>query len=98
MLTCTGDTFASRVGACLLRAVGLDELIAASPEAYEELAVALAAAPDRISSLRRRLAENRMAAPLFDTVSHTTSLEAAYAEMLRRSRAGLRPDHIDVEL
>ena len=98
VLTCTGDTFASRVGACLLRAVGLDELIAASPEAYEELAVALAAAPDRIASLRRRLAENRMAAPLFDTVSHTTSLEAAYAEMLRRSRAGLRPDHIDVEL
>ena len=34
MLTCLGDGYAGRVGASLLSAVGLDELITDSPEAY----------------------------------------------------------------
>ena len=35
ILTCKGDTFASRVGASLLTAVGLPELIARDPLDYE---------------------------------------------------------------
>lgn len=96
VLTCTGDAFASRVSASLLNAVGLPELVTDSPEAYEELAVALAGIPQRMTALRRRLAENRMTAPLFDISRHARTIENAYVEMHRRVRAGLSPNHIDI--
>jgi protein O-GlcNAc transferase len=46
--------------------------------------------------LRRRLAENRATAPLFDIGRHAKTIESAYVEMHRRARTGLSPDHIDV--
>lgn len=96
VLTCTGEAFASRISASLLHAVGLPELVTDSPEAYEELAVALATTSDRMTTLRRRLAENRVTAPLFDIGRHVKTVESAYAEMQRRAQAGLSPDHIDI--
>ena len=96
VLTCAGQAFASRLSASLLNAVGLPELVTDSPEAYEELAVSLATMPERMADLRHRLAENRATAPLFDIGRHAKSIEAAYAEMQRRTQAGLPPAHIDV--
>ena len=96
VLACAGQSFAGRVSASLLEAIGLPELVTGSPEAYEELAVALAGSPERMATLRRRLAENRTTAPLFDIGRHAVTLEAAYAEMHRRAQAGLPPDHIDI--
>jgi predicted O-linked N-acetylglucosamine transferase (SPINDLY family) len=96
VLTCTGETFASRVAASLLNAVGLPELVTDSPEAYDNLAVALAASPERIAALRRQLAENRATAPLFDIGLHARTIEDAYTEMHHRAQAGLAPAAIDV--
>jgi len=96
VLTCTGDAFAARIAASVVTAAGLPELVTDSPQAYEETAVALATSPDRMSALRRWLAESRTTAPLFDSDRHTASVEAAYVEMHRRSLAGLAPDDIDV--
>ena len=96
VLTCTGETFASRVAASLLNAVGLPELVAESEDAYEELAVILAASSDRMAALRSELTRNRATAPLFQIGRHVKSIEDAFAEMHRRARAGLAPDHIDV--
>ena len=80
VLTCTGEAFASRVAASLLNAVGLPELVANTPEAYEDLAVALATSPERLASLKRRLAENRATAPLFDMRRYDRDFEdAVYA-------------------
>ena len=59
VLTCPGSTFASRVGASLLTAVGLPELIAAGLDDYQRIAVALARDPDALRRLRARLAEHR---------------------------------------
>ena len=47
VLTCTGDTFAGRVAASLLSAVGLPELITDSLPSYEALAMKLARDPRR---------------------------------------------------
>ena len=44
VMTCRGDTFAGRVGASLLSAAGLPELIATDLTQYEELAVEFGAA------------------------------------------------------
>jgi predicted O-linked N-acetylglucosamine transferase (SPINDLY family) len=96
VLTCPGETFASRVAASLLSAVGLPELIAATPEDYEDRAVALAGDPARRAALARRLAECRATAPLFDTALYARRLESAYEMMCARRRAGLPPEHLIV--
>jgi predicted O-linked N-acetylglucosamine transferase (SPINDLY family) len=93
VLTLAGETFASRVAASLLNAVGLPELVASTQADYEELAVALATDPKRLANLRRALAERRLTAPLFDTPRYTAHLEAAYGLIHARYRAGLPPDH-----
>jgi len=82
LLTCTGNTFAGRVAASLLHAIGLPELVTHSLAEYEALALQLAANPERLSALRARLAANRMTAPLFDTDRFRRHLEAAYLRML----------------
>lgn len=96
VLTCPGATFAGRVAASMLRAVGLSELIAPSLDDYERLAIALAADRERLAEIRTRLAGNRLTKPLFDTALFTRRMEAAFTAMHARHQAGLPPDHIEV--
>ena len=60
VLTCRGKTFAGRVAASLLTAVGLPELLTDSLEEYEALALRLATDPLLRSGLRERLRKNRL--------------------------------------
>lgn len=94
IVTCLGSAFAGRVGASLLHAVGLPELITETKEAYEALAVDLARSPARLAAVKQKLTENRSIAPLFDAGLFAKNLEAAYARMYMRSHEGLPPDHI----
>jgi predicted O-linked N-acetylglucosamine transferase (SPINDLY family) len=101
ILTRTGETFASRVAASLLRAVSLPEsdlteLITTTEPAYEALAIELAQHPERLRDLRERLNRNRLTAPLFDTVTFTRHIEAAYTAIYARHHAALPPDHIHI--
>jgi protein O-GlcNAc transferase len=96
LLTYPGETFASRVGASLLRTVGLPELIASSPSQYEEKAVELAADPARLGEFRRKLAERNT--PLFDTKRYTSHLESVYEAIYERHRSGAPPAHINEHL
>ena len=96
MVTCAGETFASRVAGSLLYNVGLPELITYSLEEYEQLILALAQDPARLAAIRHRLQANLPTAPLFDTPRYARGLEAAYEAMWNRLQAGLSPDHIDV--
>ncbi len=96
VVTCMGDSFASRVAASLLSAVGLPELIAQDRSAYERLAVALATEPVRLRSIRERLAHNRLNTPLFDTALSTRHIEAAFVAMMERHRRGLTPAHLQI--
>jgi predicted O-linked N-acetylglucosamine transferase (SPINDLY family) len=94
VLTQIGKTFAGRVAAGLLTAVGLPELIAHTEEQFESTAVELARRPQMLAAIKDRLAQNRSTRPLFDTVSYTRHLESAYVTMYRRRQDGLVPDHI----
>lgn len=87
LVTKIGDTFAGRVAASLLAAIGLPELITGTQEAYEELAYELATNPAKLNAIRERLVQNRQAAPLFDTQRFARNLERCYEEMLSQSRA-----------
>lgn len=96
VLTCPGETFASRVGASLLRAAGLPELAAGSRKEYEALALSLSAHPDRLSALRAKLQENIRTQPLFDTALFTRHIETAYEMMWERHRSGAPPWYFEV--
>ncbi|MGA6937688.1 MAG: hypothetical protein WB041_20230, partial [Pseudolabrys sp.] len=96
VLTCRGQTFAGRVAASLLNAINLPELIAATPETYEQMAIDLATHPEKLAAIKRKLAENRLTTPLFDTKLFTKHIEAAYTAMYKRHQAGLSPDHIAI--
>jgi predicted O-linked N-acetylglucosamine transferase (SPINDLY family) len=82
VLTCRGKTFAGRVAASLLTAVGLPELIASSLADYEALALGLAREPARLAAVRDKLAANRHTAPLFDSVRFARAIETAYRQMV----------------
>jgi predicted O-linked N-acetylglucosamine transferase (SPINDLY family) len=97
LLTCVGDTFAGRVAASLLAAVGLPELITASLGDYERAALALAGDPARLAQLRTKLQRNRDASPLFDLPRLTGNIETAYVRMWETWRAGQQPAGFSVE-
>jgi len=97
LLTCMAETFSGRVAASLLHAIGLPELVTATLENYERLAVDLALNPQKITRLKHKLTSNRSSAPLFNTKRITQHLEAAYVAMFDRYSAGLKPDHIQIE-
>jgi protein O-GlcNAc transferase len=94
VLTCLGETFSGRVAASLLNAIGLPELVATNFEAYEQMAIELATHPEKLAAVKRKLADNRLTTPLFDTRLFTKHIEAAYTAMYQRHRAGSPPDHI----
>ena len=81
-ITVAGTTFAGLVAASLLTAIGLPELIAPTPAAYETLAARLAQNPAELAGLREKLAHNRLSAPLFDNERYTRDLEALYLAMV----------------
>ena len=96
LLTVLGQTFTGRVGASLLHAAGLPELITESLTDYESLALRLATDQGLLSSLRQRLVANRDSCALFDTPRFRDHLEAAYQIMWDRHCAGLKPEHFAV--
>jgi predicted O-linked N-acetylglucosamine transferase (SPINDLY family) len=83
LLSCRGTTFAGRVGASLLDAVGLAELTTDSLDAYRTLLLALGSDRERLARYRTYLERERERLPLFDTAGFTRDFEvllgAAYA-------------------
>ena len=75
IVTCAGETFASRVAGSHLHAVGLPELVAHDLAHYEALALRLAREPGALAALRARLHADRATQPLFDTIAWTRALE-----------------------
>jgi predicted O-linked N-acetylglucosamine transferase (SPINDLY family) len=96
LLTCMGRSFASRCAASLLKAIDLPELITADARQYEDLAVQLATEPQHLNTLRKKLADRRDTALLFDTPAFVRHLEAGYAQIWDRYQARLPPEHIHV--
>lgn len=71
----------SRQGVRFLRAVGLGELIAETPEAYVQMATELARDLPRLRTLRCGLRERMSRSLLMDAAGLTRQIEAAYREM-----------------
>ena len=82
VITCPGSSFASRMGASLCAAAGLEELICPSPEAYTALAIELAQQPYRLRQLRQQLCSTHVPPPLFDTAAWVGHLEALLQQLV----------------
>jgi predicted O-linked N-acetylglucosamine transferase (SPINDLY family) len=96
LLTRTGQSFASRVAASLLLATGLPELVVQTAEDYEKLALTYYKDREALKALKAKLDMNRNTSPLFDSERYVKNLEQLYIQMIKRQRAGLTPDHINV--
>lgn len=81
VVTCSGDTFTSRVAGSLLNVLGMPELITYDLEAYYQLALALAKDRRRLAAARDKLTSNRDSSPLFDSVTYTRDLEQLFSRL-----------------
>jgi len=96
MVTLLGKSFAGRVAASLLTAVGLPELIATTEEQYEDMAIDLATNSQKLLRYKKILVNARLSEALFNTSEFTRDIEASYLMMYERYHQGLQPDHLKI--
>lgn len=85
LVTLAGRSFASRMAGSLLHATGLGECVADTPEAYADLAVALAHDPERHGGLRARLEAGAWDRTLGDTPGFARAYEDALLSVAVRA-------------
>jgi predicted O-linked N-acetylglucosamine transferase (SPINDLY family) len=96
VVTAVGRTFASRVAGSVLRAAGLEALVAPDLGAYEELLRGLGRDRAALARWRTTLAARRAVAPLFDLDGFVRALERGYVAAWERWRAGAPASDIAV--
>ncbi|PIB92134.1 glycosyltransferase family 41 protein [Caulobacter sp. FWC2] len=86
VLTFVGQDFAGRVAASLLHFLDLPDLVAASPDAYVEQAIALGRSPTALADLKARLKRSRLrpGGP-FDAASTARAVEDALIGLHQRA-------------
>ena len=89
VLTCPGETFASRVAGSLCHSAGLPDTVVSSRIEYRDLAIELGLQPGKRAAIRQKLQDARATAPLFQTTNFCRQLESAYGQMVQRWRDGL---------
>ena len=85
------------LGASMLDAAGLGELVVDTPEAYEALVVALCRDRGRLAGLRAHLVEGRKTLPLFDIDGAARHVDRACELMFENWAAGRSPRDLEVE-
>lgn len=78
LLTCIGETFASRVAASILERVKMHELISHSLQEYEQKALELAKNIDKLVKLKQSLKESIDESSLFNPTQFARDLEQQY--------------------
>ncbi len=95
VLTCLGTTYAGRMSASLLRAVGLPGLVTQSMQDYINLGIELGQNPAQIAVYKAKLnLSDHNKLPLFSTLHFTRNLEQAYQTIAGRARRGEAPQHV----
>jgi protein O-GlcNAc transferase len=85
VITCRGRSFAGRVGASLLTAAGLPELIGDDLDGYRDRALNLARSPAALRELRERMRTDKATSAVFDTARYVRDFESALFGMWRRA-------------
>ena len=96
VITCKGQTFASRVAASLLNAVDLNELVANNDSEYESKIIEIANNPLKLKQIKNKLKNNIKTKPLFNTKLYAKNLEKAYAEIFDRLLKNLPLENVEL--
>ena len=96
VLTCMGDSFASRVCASLLNSLKIPELITINRDEYESKAIELAENPKKLINIKKKLEINIPITTLYNTQLFVKNLEDAYLEIYKMNQNESEPDHIYV--
>ena len=96
VVTKIGQGFTARVAASLLHAIELPELITKTKEDYEALILKLATDSDQLHIIKKKLANKRQSAPLFNTELFTKHLECGYHKAYQNYFDGKEPKNITV--
>jgi protein O-GlcNAc transferase len=85
ILTCMGETFASRVAASLLNSIEMPELIAESVADYTQKAIDFGlqfnAEPEKLTALKQKLAAQTKSGTLFDSMRFIQQLQQQYCQI-----------------
>ena len=84
LVTMRGDNWPSLVGTCISEAAEMGEMVVADLKQYEEKAVQLATSPALLKKLKKKLAQKRKTAPLFDSDLWIRNFELSLDEVWRR--------------
>jgi predicted O-linked N-acetylglucosamine transferase (SPINDLY family) len=84
LLTLSGTTHAARMATSVLKHLGLDDLVATTPEEYLARALELASDVDRLARMRSTLRERLRESPLCNGRGFTHRLEDVYRDVWRR--------------
>ena len=85
VLTLPGKSFSSRVGASLLNALDIKELICINKEDYYQKALDLAKNPEKLKSIKDEIIYKREKSPLFDSRKFTKDLESEYFKLISKN-------------
>ena len=85
LLTCLGETFASRVAASILQRVNMPELIANSLQEYQQIALDYAQNPEKLAQLKHKLNAEIEHAALFNPKQFAHDLEQQYRHIWQTS-------------
>jgi predicted O-linked N-acetylglucosamine transferase (SPINDLY family) len=88
VVTMAGDRHAARVGASLLAAAGMPELVARNADEFAEIAARLATDRARIAEFRTTLRGRVAASPLADSAGYAARFHAALRGIWRERCAG----------
>jgi protein O-GlcNAc transferase len=83
VVTLAGRMPVQRIGASVLTAAGLGDLIAQTPEQYLKIALYLAAVVPKTPNLRQEIRRALVASPWMDEIGIVRDVENAYREMWR---------------
>ncbi len=88
MVTKIGETVASRMGASICAAAGLESLICQTGEEYRDKAIYLATHPQELIEIREKLQRDKEHLPLFDRPQFVRSLEVAFRQIWQQYSDG----------
>lgn len=84
LLTCMGETFASRVAASLLQNIGMPELITHSLYEYEKKALLLAHSAEKLAQLKQKLHTQLEKSALFKPKQFAREVEQHYLNVAKK--------------
>jgi predicted O-linked N-acetylglucosamine transferase (SPINDLY family) len=97
VLTLIGASFASRVGASILNALNMKELIAHSKTEFEDIASSIYKDPKKFKSIKQKLLNNKINTTFFNTKLYTKNLELAYLDIYKKNKKNLKPENIYIK-